>query len=71
MKDLLALIMNTADAVVAVDSAQRLVLWNQAAEALFGFKATEVLGRFCYDRSVGEKNRVNSASKKPVQRSCM
>jgi PAS domain S-box-containing protein len=49
MKDLLALIMNTSDAVVAVDSAQRLVLWNQAAEALFGFKATEVLGRFCYD----------------------
>lgn len=49
MKDLLELIMNTSDAVVAVDSAQRLVLWNQAAEALFGYKATEVLGRFCYD----------------------
>jgi PAS domain S-box-containing protein len=49
MKDLLALIMNTSDAVVAVDSAQRLILWNQAAEGLFGFKATEALERSCYD----------------------
>ncbi len=49
MRDLFNLMSNTADAVVAIDSGQRIVFWNQAAEGLFGFKAEEVLGRFCYD----------------------
>jgi PAS domain S-box-containing protein len=49
MRDLFNLMSNTADAVVAIDSAQRIVFWNQAAEGLFGFKAEEVLGRICYD----------------------
>lgn len=43
--DLFAL---TADGVMAVDLAGRILLWNQAAERLFGYQAAEVLGRRCY-----------------------
>jgi PAS domain S-box-containing protein len=49
MQDFFDLLSNTCDAVVAVDAAQRIVLWNEAAEQLFGFKWTEVQGRFCHD----------------------
>jgi PAS domain S-box-containing protein len=49
MRDILGLFSHTSDAAVAIDSDQRIVLWNQSAEMLFGFEAKEVLGRFCYD----------------------
>lgn len=47
MDDILDLIPNTADGVVAVDREQRIILWNEAAEALLGFTADEVLGKLC------------------------
>ncbi len=40
---------NTADGAFAVDRDQRIVLWNEAAEALLGFPAKEVLGKRCYE----------------------
>lgn len=40
---------NTADGAVAVDQEQRIIFWNAAAEKLLGFKAQEVLGRFCHE----------------------
>ena len=40
-------ISSTADAVLAVDRDQKIVLWNEAAGSLFGLKAEEVLGRSC------------------------
>lgn len=43
------LVFNTAEAVMAIDRDQRIVLWNKGAEALFGFKTKEVLGRYCYE----------------------
>jgi PAS domain S-box-containing protein len=43
------LIFDTADALLAIDREQRIVLWNQGAEALFGFTAEEVLGRYCHE----------------------
>jgi PAS domain S-box-containing protein len=42
-------IFDTADAVLAVDREQRIVLWNEGATALLGFAAKEVLGRFCHE----------------------
>lgn len=42
-------IFDTADGVLAVDGEQRIVLWNEGAEALLGFKAQEVLGRYCHE----------------------
>ncbi len=43
------LILTTADGVLAVDLEQKIVFWNEAAEALLGYTAEEVLGRFCYE----------------------
>jgi len=42
-------IFDTADGVLAVDREQRIVLWNEGAEALLGFKSKEVLGRYCHE----------------------
>lgn len=42
-------IFDTAEGVLAVDREQKIVLWNEGAERLLGFKAGEVLGRYCYD----------------------
>jgi PAS domain S-box-containing protein len=40
-----ALLANVNDAIIASDSQYRLTAWNPAAEALYGWKAEEVLGR--------------------------
>ncbi len=42
-------ILKTADAAVAVDREQRIVFWNTGAEELFGHKAEEVRGQYCYE----------------------
>jgi len=44
---------NTADALFVVDSRQRIVYWNDGAEALFGYSAAEVLHEHCYDMIAG------------------
>ena len=49
MSDVVNLVSRTADGVIAVDPNQRIVHWNNAAEALFGIEAEKALGRFCYD----------------------
>ena len=41
--DLLA---NVSDAIVASDTQYRITAWNAAAEAIYGWKAEEVLGRY-------------------------
>ncbi len=42
------LIFKTADPILASDQTLRIVLWNKGAEALLGFRASEVLGTPCY-----------------------
>ncbi|MBI2114409.1 MAG: PAS domain-containing protein, partial [candidate division NC10 bacterium] len=32
-----------------MDREQRIVLWNEGAQALLGFKAEEVLGKYCHE----------------------
>ena len=49
MPDLLKHLAKMADAVVAVDGEQRILLVNRAAEALLGLTARDVVGRPCYD----------------------
>jgi PAS domain S-box-containing protein len=53
MQNIFDLLSNTSDAAVAIDAAQRIIFWNEAAERLFGFKPPEVYGRFCHDVVVG------------------
>jgi len=42
--DLHALVEAAGDAIIVADSEGRIVLWNPAAERLFGFTAAEALG---------------------------
>ena len=49
MPDLLKHLARMADAVIAVDGEQRILLVNRAAEALLGLTARDVLGKPCYD----------------------
>ena len=42
-----AFLSRTGDGVFVVDGEQRIVLWNDAAKELLGFRAADVLGRHC------------------------
>jgi PAS domain S-box-containing protein len=54
MDEVLAVLSHTADGVYAVDQAQRIVFWNNAAERLLGYRADEVMGRPCHEIFDGE-----------------
>lgn len=47
--DIFNLLADAADGVAVMDRHLRFVLWNSAAEQLLGFRAHEVLGRYCYE----------------------
>ncbi len=49
----LELLSNTTDGVFAVDSSQKIILWNKAAEGLLGFTADEVVGKQCHEVIAG------------------
>jgi PAS domain S-box-containing protein len=42
-------IARSGEAVFAIDSADRIILWNKRCEELFGQPARSVLGKHCYD----------------------
>lgn len=46
---LLNAISQTADGVFAVDADQKIILWNEAAARLLGFRPEEVLGKRCFE----------------------
>ena len=43
------IVASTAGAAFAVDTAGRILAWNAAAEDLFGYPASKVVGRFCWE----------------------
>ena len=47
--DLLEQLSHTGDGVFVIDSRHRIILWNQAAEALLGYRAEDVLGKYCHE----------------------
>jgi PAS domain S-box-containing protein len=47
--DLFALFERAADGVHIVAADQRIIFWNSAASRILGYRAEEVVGRFCFD----------------------
>ena len=41
-------IFRTGDGVFAVDDEQRIIFWNQGAEAILGYAPAEVMGKRCF-----------------------
>ncbi|MBK8988678.1 MAG: PAS domain-containing protein [Chloroflexi bacterium] len=54
MAEILNILSNIGDATFAVDYQQRIVLWNTAAETLFGISTAEALGQPCWQLLQGE-----------------
>lgn len=52
--DPLDLVASTADPAFGTDEDGRIVIWNRAAEKLFGYEASDVLGRPCHDIICGK-----------------
>ena len=51
--ELLAAFERTGDGVYVVDYDQNIVFWNRTAERVLGHKATDVIGRKCFDVIAG------------------
>ena len=47
--ELFAFLESTADAAFSITETGEILSWNAAAEALFGFKASEVVHKHCYE----------------------
>ncbi|RKY95842.1 MAG: hypothetical protein DRQ06_02825 [Candidatus Hydrothermota bacterium] len=48
---------SASDAIIWVDSRGRVKMWNRAAERLFGYAESEVLGKELYELIIPEKDR--------------
>jgi DNA-binding CsgD family transcriptional regulator len=46
--DVLESVFNSGDGVFAVDQEQRIIFWNQGAEAILGYSAEEVMAEPCF-----------------------
>jgi PAS domain S-box-containing protein len=55
---------DSADGLFAVDSQQRIVRWNAAAERILGRPLGEVMGRYCYDVVAGREDMVRRHCRK-------
>jgi DNA-binding CsgD family transcriptional regulator len=52
-------IARSGEAVFAIDSGERIILWNRKCEVLLGRPARSVLGRRCYEVTLGRDARGN------------
>ncbi|MEE9248646.1 MAG: PAS domain S-box protein [Dehalococcoidia bacterium] len=57
MPDILELIGNADEGVYAVDSEQKIILWNGRAQEILGYSSEEVIGRYCYDLIAGTDDK--------------
>ena len=57
MPDILELISKADEGVYAVDSEQKIILWNGRAQEILGYTSEEVIGRYCYDLIAGTDDK--------------
>ncbi len=73
MNDLLSIFANTADGVFAVNEAQRIIYWNQAAQEMLGYAGHDVMGQLCYKvlRGCDDKGQVTCRHQCPIARTAL
>ena len=54
MDDVMAILLQTADDVYAIDRNQRIIFWNAAAEHILGYQAEDVIGHACDEIFAGK-----------------
>ena len=59
MPAVLELIGNAEEGVYAVDSEQKIILWNGRAQKILGYTSEEAIGRYCYDLIEGTDEKGN------------
>ena len=66
--NLLERVFKTGDGVFAVDDEQRIIFWNQGAEAILGYAPEEVMGKRCFLKiqGVDELGQVNCVQDCPI-----
>lgn len=57
MPNTLELIANADEGVYAVDSKQKIILWNKQAQQILGYGPEEVIGRPCYEVIAGTDDK--------------
>jgi PAS domain S-box-containing protein len=62
-KDILDIFVNIADGVFVVDSENKIIFWNRAAQKILGFSRKEVVGRNCHDVIAGRDKSTPICSK--------
>lgn len=62
-KDILDIFVNIADGVFVVDSENKIIFWNSAAQKILGFSRREVVGRNCHDVIAGRDKSTPICSK--------
>lgn len=71
-----ALVTNTADAIIGIDSDQQIQVWNETAVEMFGYEQSEILGESIsklipLDMAAGHPELIRNFSEGPKQRVSM
>ena len=70
MKQLMATLEGAADGALILDTEDRVVFWNSAAERLLGFRAEEVIGRPCHEVMRGKTLKGHPLCARPCSIAC-
>lgn len=58
---------NLQEGIYFVDSERKITFWNKGAEVITGFKAEEIIGKYCYDNIL---NHIDESGNKLCLQGC-
>lgn len=70
MKQLMVTLEGAADGALILDTEDKVVFWNSAAERLLGFRAEEVIGRPCHEVMRGKTLKGHPLCSSPCSIAC-